>query len=63
MGTPDNPEEFVQFQADALTIYVTRGLLKKVELGATQMPFYIDGYGRYALVFSKPWGGIEEGKA
>jgi hypothetical protein len=57
MGTPDNLEEFVQFEVGDLTVHVARQLLEKLESGTGQMPFYIDGYGRYALVFDGPWRG------
>jgi hypothetical protein len=57
MGTPDNPEEYVRFDADDLTVFVARALLEKLEAGATEQSFYIDGYGRYSLVFDEPWGG------
>ena len=57
MGAPDNPEEFVQFEASDLMVYVARQLLEKLEPGAQQMPFYIDGYGRHTLVFDEPWRG------
>ena len=59
MGTPDDPERFVQFEADGLTVYVARGLLEKLGPGAQHVPFYIDGYGRYALVLAEPWNGGE----
>jgi hypothetical protein len=54
MGTPDNLEEYVRFDVDDLTVYVAQALLEKLEAGATEQPFYIDGYGRYTLVFDKP---------
>jgi hypothetical protein len=57
MGTPDNLEEYVRLDADDLTIYVARPLLEKLALGAKQMLFYIDGYGRHVLVFDEPWRG------
>ncbi len=57
IGAPDNPEEYVRFEADDLTIYVARALLEKMESGATEQPVYIDGYGRFSLVFDEPWGG------
>jgi hypothetical protein len=53
MGTPDNPEEYVRCDAEDLTIYVARALLEKLEAGATEQIFYIDGYGRYALVLDE----------
>jgi hypothetical protein len=59
MGTPDDPEGFVQFETDGLTVYVARELLEKLEPGTQQVPFYIDGYGRYALVLAEPWNGGE----
>ena len=57
MGTPDNPEEYVRFEVGDVVVYVARQLLDKLEPRARQMSFYIDGYGRYLLVFDKPWGG------
>jgi len=35
-------------------------VLEKLEAGAQQMPFYIDCYGRFWLVFVEPWGDVEE---
>ena len=58
MGTPDDLEGFVQFEAGDLTVYVTQQLLDKLEPGAQQMAFYIDGYGRFWLVFAEPWGAV-----
>ena len=55
MGTPDALGGFVRFEAGNLTVYVAQGLLEKLEPGAQQMPFYIDGYGRFWLVFAEPW--------
>jgi hypothetical protein len=57
MGTPDNLEEYVRFDAEDLTIYVSQALLEKLEAGATEQPFYIDGYGRYSFTLDEPWGG------
>lgn len=57
MGAPDNPEEYVRCDAEDLTIYVARALLEKLEAGATEQIFYIDGYGRYSLILGAPWGG------
>jgi hypothetical protein len=57
MGTPDNLTEYARFDVDDLTVYVARALLEKMEDGATEQPFYIDGHGRYTLVFNEPWGG------
>lgn len=59
MGAPDNPAEHVRFDADDLTAYVARALLEKLEPGAEQMHFYLDGYGRFRLVFAEPWAGVE----
>lgn len=55
MGIPEDPENFVQFEAGDLTVYVARGLLNGLEAGIRQMPFYIDGYGRFWMVFAEPW--------
>lgn len=57
MGTPDNLEEYVRFEADDVTVYVARALLEKLDPGATEQSFYIDGYGRYSLTLDEPWGG------
>lgn len=50
---PDNLEEYVRFDVDDLTVYVAQALLEKLEVGTTEQIFYIDGYGRYALVFDE----------
>ncbi len=55
MGEPENPEEFVRFEADDLTVYVSRKLLGMLKPGTKEMIFYVDGYGRFALQFEKPW--------
>jgi hypothetical protein len=60
MGVPDDSERFVQFETGDLTVYVERGVLEKLEPRAQQMPFYIDCYGRFWLVFAEPWGDVEE---
>jgi hypothetical protein len=57
MGMPDNPAEYIRFDVDDLTVYVAQALLEKLEAGIAEQPFYIDGYGRYSLVFDEPWGG------
>lgn len=49
MGEPEDPSQFVRLQADDLTIFVARPLLEKLELGASQMAFYLAGYGRFWL--------------
>jgi hypothetical protein len=36
---------------------VSQQLLATLKPGARQMPFYIDGYGRFWLVFVEPWTG------
>ena len=59
MGAPDDPEGFVQFQADDLTIYVARDLLQKLEPGAEEQPFYLGSYGRFWMVLAEPWQGAE----
>lgn len=38
MGAPDNPEEYIRFDSDDLTVYVARALLEKLEAGATEQP-------------------------
>ncbi|MCS7179554.1 MAG: hypothetical protein RML46_11475 [Anaerolineae bacterium] len=55
MGTPDNLEAFVRWEADDLTIYVSRQLLATLKPGAKEMIFYMDGYGRFVLQFEQPW--------
>lgn len=55
MGEPDDPAEFERFQAHDLDIFVARPLLDTMVPGATQMPFYITGYGRFWLTFDAPW--------
>jgi hypothetical protein len=55
MGEPDDRDQFVRFQADDLALYVARRLLEALEEGATRMPFYITGYGRFWIEFSQAW--------
>ncbi|MGQ9466038.1 MAG: hypothetical protein ACUVXE_02245 [Anaerolineae bacterium] len=55
MGEPENPDDFVRFEADDLTVYVSRKLLETLKPGAKEMIFYVDGYGRFALEFQEPW--------
>lgn len=54
MGEPENPEDFVRFAADDLTVYVSRKLLETLKPGAKEMIFYVDGYGRFTLEFGEP---------
>ncbi len=56
MGEPENPDDFVRFAADDLTVYVSRKLLETLKPGAKEMIFYVDGYGRFVLQFEEPWG-------
>jgi len=55
-GRTRQSRRFICFEAGDLTIYVAREFLEKLETGVQQMPFYIDGYGRFWLVFAEPWG-------
>ncbi|MGB9775212.1 MAG: hypothetical protein ACPLYD_00125 [Anaerolineae bacterium] len=57
MGEPENPQEFVRFEADDLTVYISRKLLAMQKPGAKEMIFYVDGYGRFVLQFEEPWEG------
>lgn len=57
MGEPENPDEFVRFEADNLTVYISRKLLATLKPGAKEMIFYVDGYGRFVLRFEEPWEG------
>ncbi len=51
MGEPEDTDAFVRFQADDITVYISRQLLEeKIEPGTTQITFYIDGYGRHKLI-------------
>ncbi len=59
MGRPDNLEEFVRFDADDITVYVSRELLDRQKPGTHRLRFYIDGYGRYWLKLKEPWGETE----
>ena len=58
MGAPDNPEGFIQFEADDITVYVTPQVLGRLIAGAERMLFYIDGYGGFWLTFAEPWSGM-----
>lgn len=55
MGTPDVPERFVCFEAGELTIYVAQELMQELKPEAERIAFYIDGYGRFWLVFTEPF--------
>jgi hypothetical protein len=57
MARPDNPEEYVSFEVDDLTVYVSRDLLDKQKPGTRRLRFYIGGYGGYWLEFADPWDG------
>lgn len=59
MGVPESADEFVRLEIKGVTIYVARQLLEELEVGARQMPFYIDGYGRFQLAFTEPWIGLD----
>lgn len=59
MGAPDDLEKFVRFEADDLAVYVSRELLDRLEPGAREMRFYIDGYGGFWLNFAESWQGAE----
>jgi hypothetical protein len=59
MGVPDDPDEFVQFEADDLTIYVAQELVEKLEPGEQQMFFYVGSYGRFWLSLAELWAGVE----
>ena len=58
MGAPENPEEYVRFEAGDLTVYVARDVLGRLESGAAKQRFYFDGYGGFWLVLAKPWVGL-----
>ena len=63
MGVPEDPENYVRFDAGGVTVYVSRQLLEeKVKPGAAEMPFYLDGYGRFYLRFEEPWRPEAEAK-
>jgi hypothetical protein len=54
MARPDNPEDYVPFEVDDLTVYVSRDLLDQQEPGTRRLRFYIGGYGGYWLTFAEP---------
>lgn len=49
MGKPDTVDSFVCFDADGITIYISRDLLERQEPDTRRLPFYIDGYGKFWL--------------
>ncbi len=55
MARPDNPEDYVPFKVDDLTVYVSRDLLDRQKPGTRRLRFYIGGYGGYWLEFVEPW--------
>ncbi len=58
MARPDNPEDYVRYEAeDDLIVYVSRDLLERQKPGTRRLRFYIGGYGGYWLSLSEPWGG------
>lgn len=59
MGKPDNPEDYVRFDADEVTVYISREFLNKQKPGTQRLGFHIDGYGRFWLSLKEPWRGME----
>jgi hypothetical protein len=57
MARPDNLEDYVPFEVDDLTVYVSRDLLDKQGPGARRLRFFIGGYGGYWLELAEPWQG------
>jgi hypothetical protein len=57
MGIPESPDRFVRFEVGDLTVYLARELLDKLEPGADRQRFFLDGYGGFWLIFSRPWLG------
>lgn len=58
MGRPDDLEDFVCFDADDVTVYVSRELLARQKPGTRRLRFYIDGYGSFWLELTQPWPGM-----
>jgi hypothetical protein len=57
MGRPDSVEDFVRFDADDVTVYVSWELLDRQKPGTRRLRFHIDGYGRFWLNLKEPWRG------
>jgi len=59
MGRPDDLEDYVRFDAEGVTIYVSREFLNRQKPGTWKFRFHIDGYGRFWLRLKEPWCGAE----
>jgi hypothetical protein len=57
MGRPENLEDYVRFESEEITIYVSRKLLNRQKPGTWRLRFHIDGYGRFWLRLKEPWRG------
>jgi len=57
MARPDNPDDYVPFEVDDLTVYVSQDLLDRQEPGTRRLRFYIGGYGGHWLEFAEPLQG------
>ena len=58
MARPENPSEYVRYQAeDDLIVYLSQDLLRRQKPGTRKLRFYIGGYGGYWLLFQEPVNG------
>lgn len=57
MDRPDNLEDYVRFDADEITVYISRELLNKQKPGTRKLRFHMDGCGRLWLDLKEPWRG------
>jgi len=57
MGRPENLGDYVRFEAEEITIYVSRKFLNRQKPGTWRLRFHIDGYGRFWLRLKEPWRG------
>jgi hypothetical protein len=57
MGRPENLEDYVRFESEEITIYVSHKFLNRQKPGTWRLRFHIDGYGRFWLRLKEPWRG------
>ena len=59
MGRPEDLEAYIRFEANGITVYVSRELLNRQKPGTWKLRFHIDGYGKFWLRLEEPWRGVD----
>ena len=55
MARPDNPDRYIRYVTENdVTVYVSKDLLGRQEVGTQRLRFYIGGYGGYWLELDQP---------